>query len=97
MHYIIGTQLVFTRPKITPGLTSRTKLLRKPDAFQYDTVYTLYTIRPKPGEVVYVFRDQQNNITQKSFESVSQADTWIAGCKNETMPDYANFYQNNTS
>tara|TARA_B100000212_G_C27374349_1_gene534023 strand:- start:757 stop:1050 length:294 start_codon:yes stop_codon:yes gene_type:complete len=97
MHYIVGTQIIFSKPKIVPGATSATKIKHKPKEFEYGKLYTLYTIRPMNDTVVYVFRDQQNNTIQKNFESVSQGDKWIAGYKNETMPDYAGFYQSNTS
>ena len=78
-------------------MTSASRLSSKPAEFEYDSVYTLYTIRPNQGQVTYVFKDQQNNTIQKNFESLSQADRWIAVHKNETMPDYEKFYRGNTT
>ncbi len=97
MHYIVGTKLKFNKPRPVIGMTSASRLSSKPAEFEYDKVYTLYTIRPSQGQVTYVFKDQQNNTIQKNFESLSQADRWIADHKNETMPDYENFYRGNTT
>ena len=46
MHYIIGTQLSFTKTPLKVGVTSTTaKTQHLPDGFNYNRVYTLYNIK----------------------------------------------------
>ena len=97
MHYIIGTQIHFVKSRPQPGMTSQTRQANKPVEFDYGKIYTLYNISRRDDSFVYMFRDSHGSVVEKKFDSLGQADKWLASVKKETLPDYTGFYSRNNS
>ena len=97
MHYIIGTQIAFSKMRPRPGMTMESVKSTKPSEFEYGKIYTLYNISKKDDQYTYVFRDSHRKLVEKDFDSLSAGDQWIAKCKNESLPNYGEFYSRNTS
>mgnify|MGYP001242273550 CR=1 FL=1 len=97
MHYIIGTRILFTRTKIRPGLTSSgMKTVKKPLEFDYDTMYSLYNIKKVDDKFVYSFQSDNQDIVTIEFDTISDADKYIARLKDQVLPDYNAVYSRNT-
>ena len=100
MHYIIGTQLLFRKTQARPGMTSESVKNTKPHEFEYNKVYTLYNIKPNVGSektsYTYTFSSGRAHV-QKQFDTLAEADSWLAQCRNESIPNYSDFYSRNTS
>ena len=81
----------------TPGMTMESVRSSKPREFEYDTIYTLYNITKDAEQYTYVFRDSNRKQVEKTFDTLMSGDQWIAKCKNESLPNYREFYSRNTS
>ena len=53
---------------------------------------TLYHISRKGAKINYTFIESTGNKFDLLFDSTEQADKYIAGARNEKLPDYGKFY-----
>tara|TARA_R110002074_G_scaffold188032_3_gene353701 strand:- start:189 stop:410 length:222 start_codon:yes stop_codon:yes gene_type:complete len=53
---------------------------------------TLYHISRKGDKINYTFTESTGNKFDLLFDSTQQADKYIAGARNEQLPDYGKFY-----
>jgi len=97
MHYIIGTQIAFSKMRPRAGMTMESAKSFKPPEFEYGKIYTLFNITKHDDRYTYMFKDSQRKLTEKDFDTLSAGDQWIAKCRNETLPNYNEFYSRNTS
>ena len=97
MHYIIGTRILFTKTKLRPGMTSHgMKTVKKPPEFDYDTMYSLYNIKKVDDKFIYSFQSDNRGVVAIEFDTISDADRYIARLKDQTLPDYNAVYSRNT-
>lgn len=94
MHYIPGTRLI---PSSTSGskhsTISQFKSARKKiGPFLVGREYELWCIRKTPQETYkYIFKDLTSHNTEELiFDTMSQADVYIAKVRGEDLPNYNN-------
>ena len=57
-------------------------------------LYTLsYIKKEENGNMAYSFKGQDGSLIVESFRSCQEADMFIAGIKNESIPEYEQFYK----
>ena len=103
MHYIVGTTIQVTQktlPKIQPGMTSAqirasstksTRFSEQRSLFD-NNEYTLTRIYKQDDKVAYQFSSKTGSRVVPVFDSVKQAESFIAELRNEIVPDYSNVY-----
>lgn len=108
MHYIIGTEIVITGrsiDKIRPGMTSAqirqasnrgTKYGDIQKMFEPNDRYILNRIFTRNEKCVYKFSSLRGHVVEAEFNSVSDAENFIAEVRNEQVPDYSATYLNKT-
>ena len=99
MHYIVGTEVMVSEQKVNPR-DPRTYKTRQPvSKFKPGVRYSLYHIRKdKEDKMRYVFiSNDQSDVVGLIFDTITEADKYIAGIKRETLPDYSEIYSRNTS
>lgn len=57
-------------------------------------LYTLsYIKKEENGNMAYSFKGQDGSLIVETFRSCQEADMFIAGIKNEAIPEYEQFYK----
>lgn len=80
------------------GITSATKFQNKPSEFEYNKIYTLYNINKNADDKwCYTFKTSGAPDAVMCFDSMTQADTWIASCLGEKIPDYDAVHRRKTT
>ena len=92
MHYIIGTKISTRRnPRAPRRLSSE---------FKPDMVYELFHIKKErdSDKMRYVFLSaDQSDAVGLTFDTITEADKFIANCLNEQLPDYEDIYARNST
>jgi hypothetical protein len=81
MHYITGTSFSI-KPDPKRGYKS------KETAFSVNTLYRLITIKSCDTGLQYNFIGVDKSNIEMQFNSAREADLFIAGLRNEILPDY---------
>lgn len=99
MHYIIGTEVYITNSAKKDPRDPGTYRRRSTGDFKPNVRYSLYHIRKDDeGKMRYVFiSNDQTEVVGLKFDTISQADKYIASLKNEELPNYTEIYSRNTS
>lgn len=101
MHYIVGTEVLVSsaKPKLNPRDPNSYRNRRTTNDFKQGMLYSLYHIRKDDeGKMRYVFvSNDQTDVVGLKFETISEADKYIAGVKGESLPNYSEIYSRNTS
>ena len=99
MHYIVGTEVLVTEQKVNPRDPRTYKTRRTASDFKPGMLYSLYHIRKdKDDKMRYVFlSNDQTDVVGLIFNTISEADKYIAAVKRENLPDYNDIYSRNTS
>ena len=82
MHYIIGTSFTVTAP------TQQTSRYNR--FFVQGNTYRIVHLTKEKDTIDYCLVDQLGNRLTVNFPSCRVADSFIAGCKRESIPDYEN-------
>ena len=98
MHYIIGTEITVTNTstgKLRPGMSSRqiresssggSSFPTQRAMFQTGRQYVLNRIYTREQRVIYKFAGGYDEIIELDFDSVAQAEQFIAEVRNEKLP-----------
>lgn len=99
MHYIVGTEIIVGKQKPNPRDPSSYRRNRNTGDFKPGVLYSLYHIRKdKEDKMRYVFlSNDQTDVVGLVFDTITEADKYIARLKNEQLPDYSEIYSRNTS
>jgi len=82
MHYITGTSISIKSNPKAPQLSRREK------QFTVNTPYQLTSITKRDNLYYYTFKSTVSSEVELPFESCRDADVFIAGVRNEIIPDY---------
>ena len=95
MHYIIGTKISTGRDQRDPRRRNRT-----PKEFQTDKIYELFHIKKERDSdkmrYVFVSTDREDAVGL-TFDTITEADKFIARQRREDLPNYEEVYSRNTS
>lgn len=95
MTYIIGETFTVTRNEPRPGITSSSQKLKPTQNKLPPGTYSIHHIkRNMDGTMEYTFCDLNEWYINVTFRSVEDADNFIAGIKNQKIPDYNSVYKN---
>lgn len=99
MHYIIGTEIYITNSVKKDPRDPSTYRRKVNTEFKPNVRYSLYHIRKDDeGKMRYAFlSNDQTDVVGLVFDTISQADKYIASLKNEELPNYTEIYSRNTS
>lgn len=99
MHYIIGTEVYITNNQKRDPRDPSTYRRKTDSNFKPNVRYSLYHIRKdKDDKMRYVFiSNDQSDVVGLKFDTITEADKFIAALKNEQLPNYTEVYSRNTS
>ena len=99
MHYIVGTEVMVGPGKVNPRDPKTYRTRKVTGDFKPGVKYSLYHIRQddeKKMRYVFISNDQTDVVGLK-FDTITEADKYIASLKSEQLPDYKAVYLRNTT
>jgi len=99
MHYIIGTEIHITNNQQRDPRDPNTYRRKSDSKFKPNIRYSLYHIRKDDEDKMrYVFiSNDQTDVVGLKFDTITEADKYIAALKSEQLPNYSEVYSRNTS
>ena len=101
MHYILNTDIQIPKensrppiggPTIPSQQNKRTIQIVNRRKLKPGIMYTLTYIKKNDTGVDYTFKGSDGDVIVETFRNCDEADIFIAGLKNESIPNYEDFY-----
>ena len=101
MHYILNTDIQIPTDNSRPSTVGPTipsqqnkRVVRNINRknLKPGILYTLTYIKKNDTGVDYTFKGSDGDVIVETFRNCEEADMFIAGLKNETLPNYEDFY-----
>tara|TARA_B100002019_G_C21033516_1_gene480817 strand:- start:89 stop:388 length:300 start_codon:yes stop_codon:yes gene_type:complete len=99
MHYIIGTEVYITNNQAKDPRNPASYRKKPTGDFKPNVRYSLYHIRKDDEDKMrYVFiSNDQTDVVGLVFDTITQADRYIASIRGEQLPNYTEIYSRNTT
>ena len=101
MHYILNTDIQIPKENSRPPIGGPTipseqnrRMVKTVNRrkLKPGIMYTLTYIKKNDTGVDYTFKGSDGDVIVETFRNCEEADMFIAGLKNETLPNYEDFY-----
>ena len=101
MHYILNTNIQIPTENSRPSMGGPTipsqqnkRVVRNINRknLKPGILYTLTYMKKNDTGVDYTFKGSDGDVIVETFRNCEEADMFIAGLKNETLPNYEDFY-----